>query len=184
MEHHKEGIDRREKHQKPRVALEAITKLFLDIFLLPLDLVNRTGFSWSVLLLVALNWGIDIEKRCSLLREKLILLLLLFLVKSVLVIQSDHASHIHVCELMGGEWRRLLLLVLHALQVEHLVGLLPWEKDRGDHDEEHVEGQLIVDLLPCDRLFVHVELRIVRSDDEAHDDGESECQDHGIHGKS
>ena len=72
------------------------------------------------------------------------------------MVERDHASHIHVSELLGGQWRRLLLLVFHALQVKHLVGFLPGEKDRGDHDEEHVEGQLKVDLLPSDSLFGHV----------------------------
>ena len=59
MEHDEEGINRREKDQKPRVALEAIAKLPLDIFLLPLDLVDRARLRWGhlavlLLLIVAL----------------------------------------------------------------------------------------------------------------------------------
>ena len=61
-----------------------------------------------------------------------------------------------------------LLFILRALEIEHFVGLLPAEEDRGDDDEEHVEGDLEVDLLPSDCLFVHVFHSVVRGDDEAH----------------
>ena len=61
-----------------------------------------------------------------------------------------------------------LLFILRALEVEHFVGLLPAEEDRGEDDEEHVEGDLEVDLLPSDRLFVHVLHSVVRGDNEAH----------------
>ena len=66
-----------------------------------------------------------------------------------------------------------VVFILCALEVEHFVGLLPAEQDRGDDDEEHVEGDLEVDLLPGDRLLVNVQLSVVRGDDEAHYGGQS-----------
>ena len=75
-------------------------------------------------------------------------------------------------------------LVLHALQVVHLVSFLPREKNRGDYDKEHVEGHLEVDLLPRHSLIVQVPLSAVGSHNETHACGQGKSEDHAVHGVS
>lgn len=90
------------------------------------------------------------------------------------MVQADHTGGNATTETLRLVIAALVALILHALQVVHLVGFLPAEEDGGDDDEEHVEGHLEVDLLLGHGLVILILVRLVRAHDEAHDGTDSQ----------
>mgnify|MGYP007058527890 CR=1 FL=1 len=99
----------------------------------------------------------------------------------IALVEADD-TRCSILEDLGAQlWTNDLLILLLALQVEELINFLPWEEDCCKDDKEHVEGYLKVYLLPGHSLILHVQINIVRRDNEAHATWYGQGKDHAVH---